>query len=188
MEAIFKLQANVKDWWIPVLTGSLLVFAAFLMIFFPVTSFAGLAVLFGWGLFAQGGFNFVFAVRSRHAFKGWIWYLMFGLIEMALGAYLLFQPELAAQALILYLGFWFTYIGISRISFSFVMKDMGIKNWGWTLIGGILLLILAFLVILNPIFGLFSVVYLVSFSIFLIGVLAISFGWELKKLNNLLDA
>ncbi len=187
METLYKLQNRIKDWWIPVLTGVVLVFAALWIIFFPITSFVGLAVLFGWGLFAQGGFNFAFAVRSRHVFKAWIWYLMFGLIEMVLGAYLLFQPELAAQALILYLGFWFTYMGISRISFSFVMKDMGIKNWWWTLVGGILTLLLASFVILNPVFGLFSLVYLISFSIFVMGLMAISFGRELKKLNQLLE-
>ncbi len=186
MEAIFKLQSNVKHWWIPVLTGALLIFASLLMIFFPVPTFAGLAVLFGWSLFAYGGFNFVFAVRNRDVFKGWIWYLMFGLIEMALGAYLLFQPGLAAEALVLYLGFLFTFTGISRISFSFVMKDMGIKNWWWTLIGGMLLLFLAFMIIMNPIIGMLSAVYLVSFAIFVTGLLAVSFGWELKKLNDLL--
>jgi len=187
MEAIFKLQANVKHWWIPVLTGSLLILASLLMIFFPVASFAGLAVLFGWSLFIYGGFNFVFAVRNRKSFHGWLWYLMFGLIEMALGAYLLFQPALAAEALILYMGFWLTFIGISRISFSFIMKDMGIKNWIWTLIGGFLVLLLAFLIILNPVFGMFSAVYLVSFGIFLTGLMAVSFGLELRKLDKLLE-
>ncbi len=188
MEAIFKLQANVKHWWMPVLTGSLLILGSLLMIFFPVASFAGLAILFGWSLFVYGGLNFVFAIRNRDSFKGWIWYLMFGLIEMALGAYLLFQPALAAEALILYLGFWFTFIGISRISFAFVMKDMGIKNWGWTLIGGILVLIAAFFIILNPVIGMFSAVYLVSFAAFVTGLMAISFGLELKKLDEAFEA
>ena len=187
MEVFYKLQANIKDWWIPVLTGALLVLVALIMLFFPVTSFAGLAVLFGWGFFAHGGFSLVFAIRSRHAFKGWTWYLMFALIEIILGAYLLFQPALAAEALILYLGFWISYMGISRISFSYILKDMGIKNWWWTLIGGFITLLLAFFIILNPVFGMFSVVYLVSFSFFLIGLLAISFGLEIKKLNKLLE-
>jgi len=187
MEVFYKLQARVNDWWIPVLTGILLILAALSMIFFPVPSFAGLTVLFGWGIFAHGGFNLVFAIRSRHAFKGWTWYLMFGLFEMMLGAYLLFQPALAAQALVLYLGFWITYLGISRISFAFIMKDMGIRNWWWSLIGGFITLLLAFFIILNPVFGMFSAVYLVSFSFFLIGLLAIFFGMELKKLNKLLD-
>ena len=187
MEVFYRLQANIKEWWIPVLTGVALVLVAILMMIFPVASFAGLAVLFGWGLFAHGGFNLAFAIKSRHAFKGWVWYLMFALIEMIMGAYLLFQPGLAATALVLYLGFLFTFSGISRISFSFIMKDMGIKNWWWTLIGGFITLMLAFLIILNPVFGLFSAVYLVSFSIFLIGLLAISFGMELKKLNALLE-
>jgi len=186
MEAIYKLQANIKHWWLPVLTGSLLIIASLLMIIFPFATFAGLAVLFGWSLFVYGGLNFIFAVRNRKVFHSWIWYLMFGLIEMAFGAYLLFKPGLAAEALVLYLGFWFTFIGISRISFSFVMKDMGIKNWGWTLLGGILVLFLAFFMILNPGVGALTAVYLVSFAIFVTGLLAVSFGWELKKLEKLL--
>ncbi len=185
MESIFKLQANIKHWWLPVLGGSLLILASILMLIFPVPTFAGLAILFGWSLFIYGGINFIFAVRNRKVFHGWIWYLMFGLIEMALGTYLLFQPALAAEALVLYLGFWFTFIGISRMSFSFVMKDMGIKNWAWTLIGGILILTLAFLIILNPVVGLFSAVYMVSFATFVTGLLAVSFGWELKKLEKI---
>jgi len=186
MEVFYKLEANLKDWWMPVLSGALLILVAFTMIFFPGISYAWLAVLFAWGLFAKGGFNLVFAIRSRHAFKGWVWFLMFGLLEMALGAYLLFQPGLAAAALLVYFAFWLTFTAISRLSFSLIMKDMGIKNWWWTLIGGFILLVLAFMIILNPVIGLFSAVYLVSFSLFLAGLLAISFGLELKKLNQLL--
>ena len=187
MEAIFKLQANIKHWWMPVLTGTLLIIASILMIIFPGPTYAGLAVLFGWGLFVYGGFNFIFAVRNRDIFPGWIWYLMFGLIEMALGAYLLFHPTEAAEALLLYLGFWFAFVGFSRISFSFLMKDMGIKNWGWTLIGGILILILAFYMVINPIVGALTAVYMLSFSTFITGALAIAFGMSLKKLSNALN-
>ena len=186
MEATFKLQANVKHWWIPVLTGTFLIIASLLMIVFPGPTYAALAVLFGWGLFVYGGFNFVFAIRNRDVFPGWIWYLMFGLIEMGLGAYLLFHPGLAAEALLLYLGFWFAFVGISRISFAFLLKDMGMKNWIWTLIGGILTLILAFFMVTNPIVGMLTTVYLVSLSTFLTGAMAIAFGLSLKKLIDAL--
>ncbi len=184
MEAVYKLQAKINHWWLPVLLGTLLVLTAILMIIFPIATFSGLAVLFGWSLFAYGGANFIFGVRNRKVFHAWLWYLMAGLLEMVLGAYLLFQPDIAAQALVLYLGFWFTFIGISRISLSFLMKDMEIKNWWWTLIGGMLVLFLAFFTILNPVIGMFSAVYLVSFAIFVTGILAASLGWELKKLEK----
>ncbi len=186
MESIYSLQTPVKHWWIPVLTGALLIIGAMLMIAFPLASFAGLAILFGWSLFIYGGFNIVFAVRNRKAFHAWLWYLMFGLIETVLGALLLFQPLLAAGALVLYLGFWFTFTGISRISFAFVMKSMGVKGWGWTLTGGILVLLLAFLIVLNPAAGVLSAVYLVSFAVFVTGLMAVSLGWGLKRLNETL--
>ncbi len=186
METTYRVNGTIKDWWMPVLTGTALILLSLFMIFKPVATFIGLAVLFGWFIFASGGFNFVFAIRSRKHFNGWIWYMMFGLLEMIIGAALLFQPELSAQALIIYLGFWLSFIGISRISFSFVLKDMGVSNWWWTLLGGILTLIFAFLIIINPIIGMFSAVYFVSIPIFVTGVLAIMFGMELKKINKLI--
>ncbi len=188
METVYKIQARINHWWLPVLTGILLVVAALMMIIFPVATFTGLAVLFGWSLFVYGGTNFVFGVRNRKVLHAWLWYLMTGLLEIALGAYLLFQPDIAAEALVLYLGFWFTFIGVSRISLSILMKDMGIKKWWWTLIGGMLVLFLAFFTILSPIIGMFSAVYLVSFAIFVTGLMAISLGWELKKLEKSLNA
>jgi len=187
METTYKVNSTIKDWWMPVLTGTALIILSLFMIFRPAATFLGLAILFGWFIFISGGFNLAFAIRNRKKFNGWIWYLLFGLLEMIVGAALLFQPQLSAQALIIYLGFWLTFIAISRISFSFVLKDMGTKNWWWTLLGGILTLIFAFLIIINPIVGMFSAVYFVSIPIFVAGVMAISFGFELKKMNKLIE-
>ncbi len=187
METTYKLNGSVKEWWMPVLIGTGLIALAIFMIFKPITAFIGLAVLFGWFIFLSGGINFVFAVRSRKYFTGWIWNMVFGLIEMAVGAALLFQPELSAQALILYLGFWLIFVAVSRIGFSFVMKDMGIKNWWWTLIAAILMLVFAFMIIINPLIGMFSAVYFVGIPILVTGILAVMFGLELKKLNKLIQ-
>jgi uncharacterized membrane protein HdeD (DUF308 family) len=187
METTYRLNGSVKEWWMPVLAGAALLILSIFMITKPVVAFLGLAVLFGWFIFVSGGLHFVFAVRSRKYFSGWIWNLVFGLIEMLLGAALLFQPQLSAQALILYLGFWLIFVAVTRIGFSFVMKDMGVHNWWWSLIAAILTLIFAFMIIINPLIGMFSAVYFVSIPIFVAGILAIMFGIELRKLNKLLN-
>ncbi len=183
MKTVYKILGKIDNWWMPFLTGLILVIASLLMMFYPGFAFAGLAVWFGWMLFAMGGFNLVFAIRSRKVFTGWIWYLFLGLLEMGLGVMLLFNPALAAQALIVYLAFWLVYLGTMRMSFTFVLKQLGDKYWWLSLLGGFLMWVLAFMVIFNPVVGALTTVYFVAIPMFIAGLLAMQFGWTLKKLG-----
>ncbi len=183
MNTNYSIQNQFKDWWMPALGGAILVFLSLFMLFSPKFTFIGLSILFGWYIFISGGFNLAFGIRSRKFFQGSIWYTIFGLIEMTIGTILLFKPALAAETLILFLGVWLAFMGTSRMSFSFVLKKMEIRNWWWTFIGGLLTLLLSIYVIINPIVGVITTVYLVSLSILIIGILSMGFGWQLKKLN-----
>jgi len=177
------INSKVNQWWIPVLTGIALVLVSLFFMTNPVGTFLGFAILFGWLIFTNGGMNMVFAIRNRHFFDGWIWYLMIGVFEMLLGAALLFQPDLSAESLILFTGFWLMFTAVSRISFSLVLKKMEVSNWWITLLSAILTIILSFLIIVNPIVGMISIVYLVSLPLFISGVMAILFGFQLKSIN-----
>ena len=181
MKTVYRIAGKIKHWWMPFFAGLILLIASLFMMFYPGFAFAGLAVWFGWMLFAMGGFNLVFAIRSRHVFSAWIWYLFLGLLEMGLGVMLLFHPALAAQALIVYVGFWLVYLGIMRMSFAFVLKQIGDKYWWLSLLGGFIMWVLAFYVIFNPIVGALTTVYLVAIPMFIAGALAMQFGWMLKK-------
>ncbi len=184
METTYRILGKINHWWMPLIGGLVLVFAAILMMLYPPVAFAGLAVWFGWMLFVSGGFNFTFAIRNRKSFTGWIWYLFLGLLEMGLGVMLLFHPALAGKALIIYLGFWLIYLGTMRMSFAFVLKDLGDKNWWISLLGGIFMWIFAFIVIFNPIVGVLSTVYFVAIPLLIAGVLAIIFSFNLKKFQK----
>ncbi len=183
MKTTYKILGKIKHWWMPFFAGVILVIAAILMIMFPPAAFIGLSIWFGWMLFALGGFNLVFAIRNRKTFTGWIWYLFLGLLEMGLGIMLLFHPALAGEALIIYLAFWLVYLGTMRMSFAFVLKDMGEKYWWAHLLGGFIMWLLAFLAIFNPVIGALTTVYFVAVPMLIGGILAMMFGWNLKKLG-----
>ncbi len=179
------MKEQINQWWLPVVVGVLLTFTSIFLITQPVGAFLGLTILFGWLIFTSGGFNFAFAIRNRKTYSFWVWDLMIGIFEMVIGAALLFQPELSAESLILFTGFWLTFSGVARISGSFMLKKLGVSNWWVNLLSGILTLIFSFLIIINPIFGMFSVVYLVAIPMFISGIIGIVFGIQLKKLNEL---
>lgn len=179
-----KTNNTLKEWWIPVLTGIALVFISIFFMMLPLETFLVFTILFGWMIFANGGFNTVFAIRNRHVFERWYLFLIIGLLEMVIGAVMLFQPELSANTLILFTGFWLTFSAITRIVLSFWMKKEKVSNWWLLLISGIILLIFSISILINPLIGIISIVYLVSIPIFVTGVMSIIFCFQLKKLIN----
>ncbi len=181
------MNEKIKYWLVPVIIGILLSITAIYLTMQPVKAFAGLSILFGWLIFINGGLNLSFAIRNRKVFKSWIWYLINGIIEMIIGAVLLFQPEISAQALIIFTGFWMMFSSVSRIRFAFILKKEKISNWIITLISGILAFIFSILIIFNPFFAIFSIVYLTAVPMLIIGILLIWFGIQIKKLNNSLN-
>jgi uncharacterized membrane protein HdeD (DUF308 family) len=182
-----NLIKKVNQWWIPVLVGISLSAISLFLMSQPLGTFLGLTIVFGYVIFLSGAFNVVFAIRNRQFFDGWVWYLMIGVFEIFLGTALLFQPQLSAESLVLFTGFWLLFTAVSRISFSFVLKKMDVTTWWVNLLGAIFTLFFAFLIIINPIIGMFSVVYLVTIPMFVSGIVAIYFGLQLKVINNNID-
>ncbi len=179
-----KFTDKINYWWMPVLAGVLLIAVSIFFISKPLSAFLGLTVLFGWLIFTNGGLNLIFAIRNRKIFESWIWYLLIGIFEILTGIVLLFNPQISAESLIIFAGFWLMYSAVSKISYSFVLKKSGTQKWWLTLISGIISLIFAFFMIANPIFGILGIVYLTSVTILISGITALIFGLQIKKLNK----
>lgn len=64
------------------------------------------------------------------------------------------------------------------------LQRSGIKGWGWTLASGILGLILAFILIANPVFAAGFIIYLFALSLFMYGATRIYHGFKLRSLHK----
>jgi len=179
-----ELKSKINNWWMPVIVGLGLIGMSIFFMSQPVGTFLGLTVVFGWFIFMTGAFNLAFAINNRHFTNGWIWYLMMGVFEILIGIALLFQPKLSAESLILFTGFWMMFSAFSKINLAFLLKKMEVSSWWINIVVAILTLFLAFLIIINPLFGMLSIVYMISIPILFLGVIAITFGIQMKQLNN----
>ncbi len=177
------MKSKISQWWILVIMGLLLTATGVFLTMQPAGTFIGLTIMFGWLIFSIGGLNVVFAIKNKDFFKDWIWYLLLGIIEMLIGIALLFQPDLSASSLIIFTGMWMMFTAISRINGAVLLKKLGDPYWGAYLILGILTFLFSFLILINPIFAMFAIVYSVAIPIILAGVSIIYFGFQLKKLN-----
>ncbi len=177
-----KTLSNLK-WWMPVLVGILLSISAIYIMSRPVTSFVGLSVLFGFMIFISGLLNLSFALQNRKVLHDWMWYLVFGVIEAVLGGALLMQPALSMEALILFAGFWLLFVGLLRVSNAFLLERLHASFWWALLLVGILTIVFAFFVLINPVVAVLSIVYLTALPILFAGIMSMYFGFALRKLS-----
>lgn len=93
-------------------------------------------------LIAAGVIEAVYAVRHRE--RGHlIWYLLEALLALVIGALLLRGPVAGALALTLVMAVYFVLAGVFKIIAALVLR---LPYWGWTLLNGVLSLVLGVIV------------------------------------------
>ncbi len=178
------LESSVKHWWLSLLLGILLIAMGIWVIRTPLASYIGLSILFGWLLFISGIVEMVFSISNKDTLDGWGWHLAGGIIDFILGGFLVFNPEITTTILPFLVGFWMMFGGVAAIATSLDLKSYGAKGWGWNLFWGILTILFSFIVIYNPIFGGFYLVFMTAFALMTLGMYRIILAFKLKKLHD----
>jgi uncharacterized membrane protein HdeD (DUF308 family) len=112
-------------------------------IIFPMISTLVAAILTGWVLLISGGFTFAgsFSIHGTGPFFG---ALLLGLLSIAAGVFLLFNPLAGAVVLTLMVGILFMFQGAFEIFFAFETRPHA--GWVGMLISGLASIIMAILI------------------------------------------
>lgn len=178
----------VRYWWL-LLAGGVILFLIGVVVFaFPVQSYVGMAVLFGWLMLLTGVVETIVAVRNTHYVTGRGWMLAWGVIEIVLGLILVFNVALSSATLPVVLGFWLLMRGFSAVGLGGDMRAVGIRGAGWTILCGILLLLCTLGILFQPlVFGSTAVVVWVGLSLLLAGASAALLGLQLRTAHRVAD-
>ncbi|MDX1314453.1 MAG: DUF308 domain-containing protein, partial [Eudoraea sp.] len=120
----------------------------------------------------------------RESLEGWGWQLAGGILELIMGIALLANPGVSMIILAFFVGFWLLFRGFSTISIAIELKRDGAKNWGWVLFSGILTTILAFMVLLNPLYAVSTLSIFVGISLIMAGIAQIMIGFQVRKVSK----
>jgi uncharacterized membrane protein HdeD (DUF308 family) len=181
---ISKVSGTIKNWWVFLILGVLLLISAYWMFTTPVESFVGLAALFSALIFVSGLFSVFFAISNKDDIDNFGLYLAGGLLDVLIGFILLKYPGLTLVLFSMFIGFWLLFRGFNMISVSFKIKKFGDANWGWILFFGIMVVIFAMMSIVNPLIGASYLVYTLAFTLVLFGIANIALGLKLRKLKS----
>jgi uncharacterized membrane protein HdeD (DUF308 family) len=150
--------------------------------FTPLTSYIALSALFSIAMFTSGILETIFAISNRKNISSWGWYLSGGIIDLLLGLYLMANIGLSMMILPFIIAFWLMFRGFTATGYALDLKRYGTHNWGWYMAFGILAILCSIGIIWQPGIGAISIIYLIAYTLLIIGIFRIMFSLELKRL------
>ncbi|AEV98617.1 hypothetical protein A4D02_21270 [Niastella koreensis] len=169
---------NVRYWWIFLLRGLLFIIAGVLTFRYPLESYVTLSIFFGVTMLFTGILELTFTLSTRKI-KGWGWRLAASLIDLILGIILILDIGISMAVLPFLVSFWFLFRGITMLSFSGIVRNVG--STAWMITGGILLIFFAILIMINPVLGAVTIVTWTGLAFIVAGIFNIILTIQLKK-------
>lgn len=178
-------RSAVRYWWLFPILGLALFVMGIVVFFYPAESYLSLAIFFGALMLFAGIFEVVLSIGNRDFITGRGWMLAGGMLQVLLGMILMFNPVFSATTLPLFLGFWLLFRGFLTVGWGGDMSALHLPGVGWTVTSGILLILLALMVLLQPLtFGTRMVVAWMGVSLLFAGMTAILFGFQLRSVHR----
>jgi uncharacterized membrane protein HdeD (DUF308 family) len=179
------VRQTVKNWYILLIIGVLLTIVGVYIFTVPIATYIMLSVFFSISFIISGLLDIIFAIQNSKDLKGWGWYLVNGILTLALGIYLSVYPEISMSILPFVVGFTLLFRSFLLLGYAFDLKELKVVSWGDIALLSVLGILFSFLLIANPFFTGISLVSLTSLSFLFAGITSIAFSFKLKKLKDI---
>jgi uncharacterized membrane protein HdeD (DUF308 family) len=175
----------VQHWWLMMLAG-ILCFALGIAVFvFPLQSYVTLSILAGVLMLVVGAAQLIIASTSGNylAMRGYM--LIGGVVDLLLGLLLCVYPGVTMAVLPIMLGIWMMYHSFMIISFGGDLETFNMKGSVITFIGGVTLLALSFIVLVNPFSaGVEAVVIMAGIGLLVFGLMLCRISLILRNIHK----
>lgn len=169
-----------RTWWIFLIGGIAAVVFGILAFMQPGAALLVLSIYFAAMVLVDGAMN-VWGALSNREKDGWWILLLLGIIGVVAAGYALFHPALSITAFILVVAFTAILFGGLLLALGFKIRKETEREWVLYLTGAMSLLF-GVLIVVRPMEGSLSVVYLIASWALILGVLKIWFAFKIKNL------
>ena len=177
------LDVLTQKWWAVALRGILAIVFGIVALAFPGATLVSLAVVFGAYAFVDGLFAIVSAFG--HPGREAVWYVLDGILGIAVGVATFLFPGITAQGLVYLIGVWAILTGIFEVIAGF---ELPIKRDWLLVLAGIASIIFGVLVFVNPVSGALAITWLIGVYALVFGGSMLVFGIRLRGLRGSLAA
>lgn len=176
------MKNSLKNWWLVLLKGIILILLSFSIFGHPISALVGLSLYIGIGLIATGLILIFSSISIRKEDDQWGWKLTEGIVDLIFGYIFLSNPGITATVFPFVVGFWMIFYGIMIFSSSFSAKSAGVSSWWLNLILGILTVILGYMISSNLIIGAVAITTWIGAGFLLFGIVNVSIALDMRKM------
>ena len=182
-DAASGIKVRISDklgdvWWSLLARGLLAAALGIAALFWPNSTLALLIRLIGLYVLFDGIVNLFGAFRARVLSA----YLAPGLISVALGAILLFWPDVTSRLLLVIVGIWALFQGVI-LFFAGRQADANDPDRGLAIATGAAAAIVGLVLVIWPGTGVVTISWLIAIAALLIGALLIYLALRLRKVE-----
>lgn len=136
-------------------------------------------VFFGILLITGGACQLIDAFKDRH-WKGTLWHTFIGMLYIAGGALVIYDPLLASAVITAMLAGVLIVMGLTRIVMAFSMRQT--SAWGWVFLAGLLALVLGIMILTHwPVSGLWIIGLFLAIEIMVTGWTYVFLAFALRS-------
>lgn len=179
-----SLPANIADflgrtWWVYLLGGLAAIVFAVLAILNPSVALLVLAIYFAAYLLVDGIFSVIGALTHRDR-PGWILVLIYGLLGVLVGGWLIVNPPASVLVLVYAVAFFMVAAGLTQVLFGIKIRNE-IKGEWVLYLSGVLSILWGALIFFQVGIGSITVAYMIAFWALVFGVLRVVFALRARN-------
>jgi uncharacterized membrane protein HdeD (DUF308 family) len=169
-----------KNWWVLTVNGILAVLFGGLALFATETMLLSISMYFGLLVLVGGVILLLGAFDQKQKKKNYSLLLTEGLISIILGILIMIYPGQTLKLFLIFIGVWALLLGIFKIYIAIAMRKI-IEFWYLIIGGGLLLLGIGFLLLLDPAYVAGFVLQVVGAIFVILGIMLIYFSFVIKN-------
>lgn len=146
------VRKSISQWWILLITGLLLIAVGVWVINAPFQSYLALSWIFAVGMIGTGLADIFLALFNRHSPR-WVWWLLGGIADIIIGAFLFNNTLLTIILLPVAIGLWTLYHGVMAIGDVFHFRAYPFFNWHRLLTTALAAVAMALILLACPAIG-----------------------------------
>ena len=178
-----KLRDTIgRSWWLILLFGIVSTLFGVMALLNPVAAGASLTWAIGILAVAEGVVGLIGAFnRNSGVSRGWM--VFYALISLVFGAMAIANPVSMAASIVMVAGAWFLVSGVMRVVFAIRVRKEIDNEW-MLILGGVLGVVLGFLLLAAPLAGMIVGVIWIGVGALVYGLLQIYAAFKVRKLPH----
>lgn len=181
MNTATNTKLSGANWWIALLKGAMLIVFGIWILRSPSESIVKLSIVFGILIIVSGLLEVWLAFSNKQKKLSWEWTLTSGILDILLGAFLVANPEIILLLITFFVSIWLLIRGILSIRLATIVKKEGGSGYGFNMVLGILLIILAVVFIWHPeVLGI-TIAFWTALSFIFLGIFRIVLAFKYRS-------